>query len=232
MRKAATISMYSLFGLTVFCPAGKLLTACFGYTFRLTYVFAFACALATLSLLTIYLDKDEKEPMESNVLRTLLTVITPLSLFNAGCYLIACPNYLVSVCVAVSAGCCFFLTVKYGMPSKIVTLGISGLMVLPIGFMVLFGPLFGNIGQDTVVQSVESPSGKYCAQVIDSDQGALGGDTTVMVREKDGINAILFIIEKKPQQVYFGEWGEFRDMRICWKNDGCLVINSKEYQID
>ena len=65
--------MYSLFGLTVFCPAGKLLTACFGYTFRLTYVFAFACALATLSLLTIYLDKDEKEPM--GVVDILLTII-------------------------------------------------------------------------------------------------------------------------------------------------------------
>ena len=232
MRKAATISMYSLFGLTVFCPAGKLLTACFGYTFRLTYVFAFACALATLSLLTIYLDKDEKEPMESNVLRTLLTVITPLSLFNAGCYVYACPNYLVSVCVAVSAGCCFFLTVKYGMPSKIVTLGISGLMVLPIGFMVLFGPLFGNIGQDTVVQSVESPSGKYCAQAIDSDQGALGGDTFVDVHETGGLDAIIFKIDRKPQRVYSGPWGAFEGMQIYWKNDGCLIINSTEYHID
>lgn len=224
--------MYSLFGLTVFYPAGKLLTACFRYTFRLTYVFAFACALASLSLLTIYLDIDEKEPMESNVLRTLLTIITPLSLFNAGCYLIACPNYLVSVCVAVSAGCCFFLTVKYGMPSKIVTLGISGLMVLPIGFMVLLGPLFCNIGQDTVVQSVESPSGKYCAKVIDSDQGALGGDTFVDVCEAGGIDVVLFTIDRKPKRVYSGPWGESESMQVYWKSDGCLIINSTEYQID
>ena len=231
MRKAATILIYSLFGLTVFCPSGKLLTTCFGYTFRLAYVPAFACALAVLSLLTILLDMDEKEPMESNVLRTMLTVITPLSLFNAGCYILACPNYLVSACAVVSTGCCCFLTVKYGMPSKIVTLGISVLMVLPIGFMVLFGPLF-DIGKDTVVQSVESPSGKYCAQVIDSDQGALGGDTFVDVHETGGLDAIIFKIDRKPQRVYSGPWGAFEGMQIYWKNDGCLIINSTEYQID
>lgn len=57
--------------------------------------------------------------------------------------------------------------------------------------------IFGNIGQNTVVQTVESPSGKYYAQVIDSDQGALGGDTLVDVYEKSKINAILFKIEKE-----------------------------------
>ena len=88
-----------------------------------------------------------------------------------------------------------------------------------------------SIGQNTVVQIVESPSGKYYAQVIDSDQGALGGDTLVDVDEKSGINVILFKIEKKPQRVYSGDWGECNDMQIDWKDDDCLIIHSTEYQI-
>ena len=104
-------------------------------------------------------------------------------------------------------------------------------MVLPIGFISFIFLIFGNIGQNTVVQTVESPSGKYYAQVIDSDLGALGGDTLVDVYEKSGINAILFKIEKKPQRVYFGEWGEFNNMQIYWKDDECLIINSTEYKI-
>lgn len=134
----------------------------------------------------------------------------------------------------ISAGCCCLLTVKHGRPVvlKIATLVLSGLMVLPIGYFCFIALIFGNIGQNTVVQTVESPSGKYYAQVIDSDQGALGGDTFVDVYEKSGINTIIFKIEKKPQRVYSGDWGEFENMQIYWKNDGCLVINSAEHEIE
>ena len=132
-----------------------------------------------------------------------------------------------------SAGCCCYLTVKYGKPLalKVVALVLSALMILPICFFSFIALIFGNIGQNTVVQTVESPSGKYYAQVIDSDQGALGGDTLVYVYQDCGINALVFKIEKKPQRVYFGEWGEFNNMQIHWKDDNCLVINSVEYEI-
>lgn len=118
------------------------------------------------------------------------------------------------------------------MTLKVVALVLSALMILPICFFSFIALIFGNIGQNTVVQTVESPSGKYYAQVIDSDQGALGGDTLVDVYKKSGINSILFKIENKPQRVYFGEWGEFGNMQIHWKDDNCLVINSVEYEIE
>jgi hypothetical protein len=105
-------------------------------------------------------------------------------------------------------------------------------MVLPIWFLSFIALIFGNFGQNTVVQAVESPNGKYCALVIDSNQGALGGDTLVDVYENSGFNAILFEIKKKPQRVYFGDWGEFEDIQIYWKDNNCLVINSVEYDID
>ena len=52
-----------------------------------------------------------------------------------------------------------------------------------------------------------------------------------IVESGDG-NLILFKIKKKPQRVYFGDWGDFKNMQIYWKDDECLVINSVEYGIE
>lgn len=49
----------------------------------------------------------------------------------------------------------------------------------------------------------------FARRSIDSDQGALGGNTVVNVYENSVINVIIFRMEKKPQRVYPGEWGTF-----------------------
>lgn len=234
MKKAISILMCLLFVLTILYPAGVIITACLGYSFELISVSAFAIAIAVLSVCIVILDLVFKNQLESKTVQILLAIITPLSLINAVFYIFEFPQIWVIASVLVSVGCCCFLAVKHGKPLalKIVALVLSALMVLPIGFISFIALIFGSIGQNTVVQTVESPSGKYYAQVIDSDQGALGGDTLVDVYQDCGIHAILFKIEKKPQRVYFGEWGEFENMQIHWKDDNCLVINSVEYEIE
>ena len=234
MKKAISILMCLLFALTILYPAAVILTACLEYTFELISVSAFAIVLAALSVCIIVLDLICKNTLENKVMRILLAIITPLSLINAVFYIFECPQIWVMASTLISAGCCCYLTVKYVKPLslKIIALVLSALMILPIGFFSFIALIFGNIGQNTVVKTVESPSGKYYAQVIDSDQGALGGDTFVDVYQKCGINALLFKIKKNPQRVYFGDWGEFKNMQIHWKNDNCLVINSVEYEIE
>lgn len=115
---------------------------------------------------------------------------------------------------------------------KVISLLLTALLISPVGFLGFIALVFGGIGKNTVIQSVPSPNGTYYAELIDSDQGALGGDTLVDVHHSKRINALLFQIEKKPQRVYHGEWGEFEDMEIYWKDDNCLVINSKEYDVN
>ena len=105
-------------------------------------------------------------------------------------------------------------------------------MLLPIGFLSFIALAFGDLGENIVVQTVESPNGTYYAEVINSDQGALGGDTLVDVTENKKFDALIFTISKKSKRVYHGEWGEFEDMEIYWKNENCLVINSVEYMIE
>lgn len=234
MKKAISILICLLFVLTILYPAGVIITARLGYSFELISVSAFAIAIAVLSVCIVVLDIVFKNQLESKTVQILLAIITPLSLINAVSYIFECPQIWVIASVLASVGCCCFLVVKHGKPLalKIVALVLSALMVLPIGFVSFIALIFGNIGQNTVVQTVESPSGKYYAQVIDSDQGALGGDTLVDVYQDWGINALVFKIEKKPQRVYFGEWGEFENMQIHWNNDNCLVIDSVEYEIE
>jgi len=233
VKKAISVLMCLLFALTILYPTGVIVTACFGYRFTLISISAFSVALAVLSVCIVILDLVFQEPPESAAIPILMAILPPLSLLNAAFYIFACPQGWVIANVFVSAACCCFLAVQYGRPllPMIVALVLSALMIIPIGFFSFIALIFGNIGQNTVVQTVESPSGKYYAQVIDSDQGALGGDTLVDVYKKSGINLILFKIEKKPQRVYFGEWGEYNTMQIYWKDDRCLVINSVEYII-
>ncbi len=234
MKKAISILMCLLFGLTILYPVGIIITSCFGYSFELICVSAFGIAIAVLSVCIVTLDLICKNALVNNAIRILLAILAPLSLINAAFYIFECPQIWVITSVLLSAGCCCYLTVKHGKPLalKIIALVLSALMILPICFFSFIGLIFGNIGQNTVVQTVESPSGRYYAQVIDSDQGALGGDTLVDVYHDCGINVILFKIEKKPQRVYHGEWGEFNNMQIHWKNDNCLVINSVEHEIE
>lgn len=90
--------------------------------------------------------------------------------------------------------------------------------------------LMANMGQETVVQSVDSPNAVYRAELISSDQGALGGDTLIRV----------FVIgsRKSPQIVYRGEWGEFDNMTIYWQDDSRLTVEwesthrTEEYGIE
>lgn len=110
-------------------------------------------------------------------------------------------------------------------------MGLTGLLFSSLPYFWFLTFLFGNFGKNTVIQSIPSPSGSHYAQVIDSDQGALGGNTLVEVYEKSLIDNSFIRIQKEPWRVYSGKWLEYENMQIYWKDDTCLVINSVEYTI-
>lgn len=224
----------TLFALVAFPPFGAFLAFCFGYQMELVSVSAFVMVTAFLSVCLSVWSMKAGGAAAEGVMNVLFALLSPLSLIDAVFCMIECSSIWVATSVLVCIVCCLVLTVKYGKPLalKIIALGLSGLMILPVGFFGLMLLTFGNIGQNTVVRSVESPNGVYCAQVIDSDQGALGGDTLVDVFENKEINLLVFKLYKTPRRVYCGDWGEFENMEIHWKNDNCLVINSVEYEIE
>lgn len=236
MKKTMKISSILLFVLTVLYPVGGLICACFGYTFELISLPIYSLVIAILSVCVVVLALAFKDSFENKKIRFLLAVITPLSMINATLFINESPKILVAVCAFISVGCSFSLTIKYGSPFalKVPILVLSFLALLPLIFFNFIVVVFGNMHRDTIVQTVASPDGRYYAQVTDCNQGAFGGDIIVDVYEKSGIDLILFKWQKKPQRVYDESWGElvnFKDTEIRWKNDSCLMINEKEYEI-
>lgn len=133
----------------------------------------------------------------------------------------------------ISFACNIVITVVKGDKDlKALSLIISGLLAVPACFLLFFGMLFGDLGSSNVVKTVESPSGNYYAEVIDCNEGALGGSTYVEISRKEEEVELPFFLEKKKEniRVYTGRWGEFEDMEIYWKGDDIIVINSQEYR--
>ena len=234
MKKRNVILGYLLFVLTILFPLGISISNCFGYTFELVSVSVFAIVIALISIVLCFLSRAEEKTYKSGVLGLIFAILTPLSIVNAVFFMLESPKVWIVISVFIAIGCSAYLTIKHGTPRllKIILCVISAILILPVGFMGFIMLIFGNIGQNTVVQAVESPNGVYYAEVIDSDQGALGGDTLVEVYENTEINLLIFKIFKNPQRVYHGEWGEFKNMEIYWRDDRCLVINSVEYPIE
>lgn len=233
MTKPKTVLMCLIFVLTALLPTGTVISALFGYSFEFVSVSAFAVATAVLSVFTVLIDLTFDTELESKTVRVLLIIITPLSLIGAAFYLFKSFSPSVVVGVSVSVICCFILTVRHGKPYtlKVIALALSVVMVFPVAFVSFLAYAFSDFGVTTIVKTVESPNGEYYAEVLDNDQGALGGATAVWIYEIRGINLHLFKISKKPQRVYLGRCGEADSMSIWWKDDGCLVINSVEYEI-
>ena len=233
MRKTVPLLMRIWFVLTALYPAGVILTAFIGYRFELISVLFFAVLISVLSVFLLILDVVYKNTLDDNVDKALSAIITPLSLLNVALYVYKNSQILVILCTLITSCCCCYFTIKYGKPLtlKVFTLVSSGLMILPVGLLCFLFVVLGDVSKNTVVETEESPSGKYYAQVIDNDQGALGGATMVYVYKKSGVNLLLFKIQKKPERVYLGDCGEYEDMRIYWKDDKYLVINSDEYDI-
>lgn len=234
MKKVITFLLCLLFALTLLFPVGALVSACFGYTFELTSVFAVSIAIAVISVFTVIFSIISKEKIINKVMVIMLYILAPISFINAIIYIFESGQISVAACVLVSFLCISFLIIKNAMV-KANKIGVSILCVLATVFILFFSfvmLIFGNIGQNTVIKNIDSPSGNLYVQIVDSDQGALGGGTIVDVYEKREIDIVVFKLKDKPQRVYLGEWREYESMHISWKDDKCLVINSVEYEIE
>ena len=127
--------------------------------------------------------------------------------------------------VSLSGLCMWFGCSIKGL--KITSFILSGLMAVPAACFVLLFIILSMFPANTVVNTVVSPNGEYRAEVISSDQGALGGDTIVTVYSEK------YIIEIRdtPERVYLDGWGAHEHMSIYWESDNVLIINRKDYEI-
>lgn len=91
--------------------------------------------------------------------------------------------------------------------------------------------IFGQIGSQGIVQEVTSPDGQKTAQLIDDNQGALGGNTFVYVRYRDILSLVFGGLRPDSQLIYRGRWGEFEGMSLSWQDDNTLLINDTTFSL-
>ncbi len=216
MKKLMSGLIWLLFSLTSLFPLGALISAFFGYTFGIKNTPAFAVITALLCVLVAVTHIITKSSYKSKITTALLFVATLFSLVNAVFYMFKCSEIVVAVSVLVSTVCCCFLLLRHinSVTLKRVLFAVSVLLSLPLCFVLFMLFLFGNIGRNTVIKTVTSPNETHYAQVISSDQGALGGDTVVNVYENSDIDLIFFTLKDKGERVYLGQWGEYESMKI------------------
>ena len=132
--------------------------------------------------------------------------------------------------MAVDSVCAWIMFARFAGPKTLKT--VFGILPASLYVVLLYlspAILIGSIGENTVLQSIPSPDGKQVAQVIDSDQGALGGGSIIEVIYR---SADLFLLRiEDTQQVYFGKWGESFDMEVSWRDDDTLLINGRPYDV-
>lgn len=234
MKKLISVLVYIILGLTLFFPLALLVFNICGYTFRLTSGIIYSIIIALLAVITVILSIIFKEPPKSKVIPIICAILPPLVLICSVFYLWIYPEITVAISMIILLGCCIYFAIRYNkqIVIKIVSLSLAGLMIFPIIFLSFFLFLANDFGEETVIKSLNSPSNTYCAKIIDSDQGALGGNTIVEVQRNRKINCFIFTLESKPEIVYIGDWGEFIKMQMKWKDDNCLIINANEYIID
>lgn len=103
---------------------------------------------------------------------------------------------------------------------------LAGFLTLPI---LLFLPFIG-FGARTTLACELSPDAVYCAEVIDDDQGALGGSTRLVVYRFDKSFCIgSFEFRKSQKELRSGPWGEFDS--LAWQDRERLSMNGKTYEI-
>ena len=232
MKKLAAVFVRVLTALLAAYPLATLVCACFGCVFRLTGFAASGAltALAALGAAGLGLPAKGGAYLESDGLLCALTAPLALlwALFRLFLFRVGSPGE--AFCVVLTVAACVCLSLRHGRPRApgVAAAVLAALLLSPPGLAVI---VLGSVGEETVIRTELSPDGKYCAEVIDSDQGAMGGATRVTVRESGELDAWFFRVTKKPRTLWSGGWGEGDELEVRWEDEHHLAVKSRVYEI-
>ena len=229
----------TMFLLNLLLPAGTLITSVFGYTFELFNYFVMGTITTAFSLFFMILTIRKRSFVKKCYKKSWCVFLSIATFVN---YFFYCLNFeYESTCMIVIfsfimiANFVFVVIMNLCLSDTkaklIVNIIAVSVLVIPLCFYSFFTALIGGMGYVKVVRSVPSPDGEYVAEILDINQGALGGDTVVQINENKGLNCLIFKIEKKPNGIYYGEWGEFETIDVSWENEEFVLIDSVRYSI-
>lgn len=191
-----------------------------------------ACCIWTLALLFFVISAMRKNPPMRKAQQALCLFLPLLTFFDFN-FDLCQGSAMTSICTLVNVGVLIAMTFRFvrskwlKIPAGIVYVAWTAILIITA--FVQF--IFGGISETTVVRAVTSPDGTQIAEIVDIDEGALGGSTIVEVRKNVDVDLKFVQIRGVPECVYNGDWGEFEDMTLEWIDEHTLCINDSEYAL-
>lgn len=226
MKNKENILLYLPAVISLFLPLLTIVMLCFGYSVTLFNYTVCSVIYALIFLFSAWLNL-RKEVSKINVFLPIF------SLFNLIIYVYKSKSAVVFICMAV----CFVYSAIIAKKScrcakqKIASVLTSAFFSVPVFVVSLVVVTFGAFSMNTVVDKIYSPNKTYFIEIIDSDQGALGGNTVVYVHQNRKLDLFVLTISKTPERIYIGEWKEYETMNAEWESENSLLIDSAEYNI-
>lgn len=234
MKKLLSVLSCLLLALVAFCPVISLLCAVIGYKFTLVNPGVFAISIFVLTAVTVLVSVLYKEILENKIICIVISLLTPMALLNTAFYVRSCGMLWILASVLICAGCCY-LTIRHGSPLTVRTgaLVLAAGLLLPMALACFVLLVAGQTQNYNIIETVNSPTGAYYAEIIDNNQGEKGGTKMVHIYPEKDIDTPVFRIRKNRIIIYeeFYKANEADKVQVVvqWKDDNHLVINGKNY---
>ncbi|HIW74800.1 MAG TPA: hypothetical protein H9684_10790 [Firmicutes bacterium] len=229
----------------VLCALYAFLPACCAAAAAGGYVFSLRCgegvlAVQTAALLLFALLLFRSGCPLGRAPAALCALLPLLAIVNGLCFLGTAQEGLALALLLVNGGCAVAVLAGFVRPRglKTVFAALTALLVLLLllllAFLSFFRMTFGLLlPEETTVREIPSPGGRYIAEVAARDQGAMGGDTLVNVREPQrDVDLLVGRLIRPSVRVYVGDWGEAETLSVCWKDERTLFIGGAEYAVE
>lgn len=209
-----------------------VLPLCFGIGLYIDRPFQLASepvVLILLTALTVFLTVKLHRGKDS-----FLAIPVPFFAMVNGISMLLFLDWWGSIPIAVVLAVCGWV-IFFRSPGKVMKVVCQVLYVLMTILFILLLPIFlfaAFMGYTTIHQELVSPGEGYTAQLVESDQGALGGYTMVKVRDNAFTIPLGFGSFSREFTVYSGDWGEHQDMVLSWQDENTLLINGEPYAVD
>jgi len=224
----------SALGGVLLLPVANLIVSAFGWSIRLTHPSLYKGIIACAELyVSIKLLKMRK--YLSGIQKKCLSVIAPMVMIISFISLLPGMNdYIAWTSIVVIQFSCI-LILHAGRQKHVFNI-LCNVLAIPliviISVFLSVGFFMVDFGYSEVVREIVSPDEKHIIEVVNIDQGALGGDTAVYVVK----NPTLFVpfghLFTLENLIYRGEWNTWDDLKIEWIDRNTAIVNGVEHRIE
>ena len=234
VKNKPSFIIYLLTVINGLYPLLCLISYLFGYSVYLGFSLVYSLWLVVIFMYANHFIKKNEEVQTSKSAIICAAFLPLITAVNLAVYVFRYE----SPAIALLMGICLVFAaviaekVLKSNKGKVLSVISSGFICLVASVFSLFVVSSSYLFTRSLEKHIVSPDRTYYAEVVNVDQGALGGDTVVYVHRSRGINLFFLSFNKVPQKVYIGEWGEYKTMQIEWQDEKTIVIDGKEYVIN